>query len=89
MDKINTEVKITILFFAKARELTGHKEYKIYVPREISSVDLLDKIVHTFKLESIHNQIILSVNEEFVIPNSTLVLTEKDKIAVIPPLSGA
>lgn len=82
------QIQTTILFFAKAREITGCKECKLYVPRKLSSADLFDKIIYTFKLESIRNQIILAVNEEFVIPNSILVLSEKDKIAVIPPLSG-
>lgn len=83
-----TKIKVTILFFAKARELTGNKECQIYIPRRLSAVDLLDKIIYTFGLDTIRNQLILSVNEEFVIPNCILVLSEKDKIAVIPPLSG-
>lgn len=86
MDK--TEIQTTILFFAKARELTGCKECKLRIPRQLSSADLLVKIIHTFELESIRNQIILAVNDEFVVPNSILILSEKDKIAVIPPLSG-
>ncbi|XP_036143501.1 uncharacterized protein LOC105833808 isoform X2 [Monomorium pharaonis] len=86
MDK--TEIQTTILFFAKARELTGCKECKLCLPRKLSSADLFDKIVHTFELQSIRNNLILAVNEEFVTPNSTLILSEKDKIAVIPPLSG-
>lgn len=88
MDKSETQVQITILFFAKARELTGCKECKLYIPRELSSADLFDKIVHTFKLHSLQSQLILAVNEEFIVPNSILALSEKDKIAVIPPLSG-
>lgn len=88
MDTIDTPIQTTILFFAKAREITGCKEHKLYVPRKLSSTDLFDKIICTFELESIRNQIILAVNEEFVVPNSILVLSEKDKIAVIPPLSG-
>ncbi|XP_026824738.1 molybdopterin synthase sulfur carrier subunit-like isoform X4 [Ooceraea biroi] len=88
MDETINQIEATILFFAKARELTGTKECKIYIPRELSSTDLFDRIIRTFKLESIRNQIILALNEEFIAPNSTLVLSEKDEIAVIPPLSG-
>lgn len=84
-----TEIQTTILFFAKARELTGCKECKLDIPRKLSSIDLFDKIVHTFELESIRNQIILAVNDEFVVPSSILLeLSVKDKIAIIPPLSG-
>ncbi|KYM85081.1 Molybdopterin synthase catalytic subunit [Atta colombica] len=86
MDK--TEIQATILFFAKARELVGSKECKLSIQKKLSSADLFDKIVHAFDLESIRNQIILAVNDEFVVPNSILILSENDKIAVIPPLSG-
>ncbi|KAG5307741.1 MOC2A synthase, partial [Pseudoatta argentina] len=86
MDK--TEIQATILFFAKARELVGCKECKLSIQKKLSSADLFDKIVHAFELESIRNQIILAVNDEFVVPNSILILSENDKIAVIPPLSG-
>lgn len=89
MDNTETQIETTVLFFAKARELTGCKECKLCVPKTLSSTQLFDKIIRTFgQLESIRNQIILAVNEEFVIPNSILVLSEKDKIAIIPPLSG-
>ncbi|KAL6260013.1 hypothetical protein P5V15_009920 [Pogonomyrmex californicus] len=89
MDETTTQIEITILFFAKARELAGCKECKFHVPKKLSSADLLDKIIHTFNLQSIRDQIVLAVNEEFqIIPNNILVLSEKDKIAVIPPLSG-
>jgi len=84
----NTQIHTTVLFFAKAREITGCKEHELYVKRKLSSTELFDKIIHTFQLESIRNQIILAVNEEFIDLNTILVLSEKDKIAVIPPLSG-
>lgn len=87
-DEIAKEIEVTVLCFAKARELTGNKECKIHISRKLSSTDLLEKIISTFQLEAIRNQLILAINEEFVIPNSILVLSEKDKIAIIPPLSG-
>lgn len=83
-----TKIEVTVLFFAKAREITGNKECQIYIPRKLSADDLLDQIIYTFRLEAIRNQLTLAVNEEFVVPNSILLLTEKDKIAIIPPLSG-
>lgn len=88
MDEIIPHIQATILFFAKARELSGTKECKIRIPRRLSSTDLLEKIISDFKLESIRNQIILAVNEEYVVADTILELSEKDKIAVIPPLSG-
>lgn len=88
MDEIITFVQTTVLFFAKARELAGTKESKIHIPTKLTTTDLLEKIICDFNLESIRNQIILAVNEEFVASDTILELSEKDRIAVIPPLSG-
>lgn len=88
MDYGAVETQVKILFFAKARELTGRTECRITVPRKLSYVDLADKIISQFNLESIRDTLILAVNEEFVAANTTLMLSEKDEIAVIPPLSG-
>lgn len=88
MDEITTEIQVTVLFFAKARELVGSTERKICVPKQISAVDLFEKIVFNFNLEIIRKNILLAVNEEFIDPLADLVLSEEDKIAVIPPLSG-
>lgn len=88
MDDSVVEIQVKILFFAKARELTGEKECFIIVPRKLSYTDLIDKVINSFKLESIRDTLILAVNEEFIPSDAILVLSEKDEIAVIPPLSG-
>ena len=83
-----TEIQVKVLFFAKARELTGRKECYIAVPQKLSYTDLLVKIINQFNLESIRDILILAVNEEFVPLDRILIFSEKDEIAVIPPLSG-
>ncbi|XP_076757018.1 molybdopterin synthase sulfur carrier subunit-like isoform X2 [Xylocopa sonorina] len=88
MDESAVETQVKVLFFAKARELTGKKECYITVSRKLSYADLLNKIISQFKLESIRDSLILAVNEEFVSSDATLTLSEKDEIAIIPPLSG-
>ncbi|KAK1117236.1 hypothetical protein K0M31_016792 [Melipona bicolor] len=88
MDDSVTEVQVKVLFFAKARELTGRKECYITVPQKLSYTDLLVKVINQFNLESIRDILILAVNEEFVPLNRILIFSEKDEIAVIPPLSG-
>ncbi|XP_011496618.1 PREDICTED: molybdopterin synthase sulfur carrier subunit [Ceratosolen solmsi marchali] len=80
--------RVKILFFAKARELSGFKESEIVVPVLISFIELKDQVIEIFNLETIRDIVILAVNEEFVEPDAFLKLTEKDEIAVIPPLSG-
>lgn len=81
-------VSVKILFFAKARELSSVKESKLTIPKEITYDNLRDKIVSEFNLGSIRENLILALNEDFVAENVKLNLSEKDEIAVIPPLSG-
>ena len=83
-------VKVKILFFGKAYELSGVKESYISVPSRISSTFLIDKIVERFGLQDISNIIILAINEEYISQEGQqeLNLKEKDEIAVIPPISG-
>ncbi|KAJ8924412.1 hypothetical protein NQ315_007208 [Exocentrus adspersus] len=49
---------------------------------------LLEKIVTTFSLESIQNNIILALNEQYCDSNTIITLKPGDELAVIPPLSG-
>lgn len=88
MEDTNTEIQVRVLFFSKAREITGNKESKISVPRRLSSAELFNKIIHTFNLEALCSQVIITVNEEYLTSNNILALSETDTIAVIPPLSG-
>jgi molybdopterin converting factor subunit 1 len=81
-------VEIQVLFFAKARELCGEKESQLLVPSTVSYNNLLDQIVKKFSLESIRNNLILAINEEYATAGSVVQLKEGDKVAVIPPLSG-
>ena len=81
-------VFVKILFFAKARELSCVKESKLSIPKEITYLRLRDRIVSKFNLESIRENLILALNEDFITEDVKLNLSEKDEIAVIPPLSG-
>lgn len=88
MDDSTYPIHVTVLFFAKARELVGIKEIKITVPNKILAADLLELIVTTYGLESIKDTVILAVNEGYVASDVKLQLSENDVIAIIPPLSG-
>lgn len=83
-------VKVKILFFAKASELSGTKETHLLIPTTITALFLINKIVNQFGLQSISNNILLSVNQEYVKKDSEnqLCLKEGDEIAIIPPISG-
>lgn len=80
--------RVRVLFFAKARELAGIKESELVLPKILSSGELKERLVRDYRLESIRDVFILALNEEFVESDVKLCLSERDEIAVIPPLSG-
>lgn len=82
------KVEVKILFFAKAKEITGTTCGVLFVYSPISCAQLLKEIVTTYRLEDIQKNIILALNEEYCSTDSTIELKIGDEIAVIPPLSG-
>lgn len=80
-------VEVTVLLFAKAREIVGKKQEKLVLPNTLTYAELFDRIVEEFSLQSIKDSLILAVNEEFCTEDS-FELRSGDEIAVIPPLSG-
>ena len=88
----NTNFKpryVKVLFFAKARELAGVNHSEIVVTGTLTYRQLTDKIINQFGLETIRDSIILALNEEWLDRQSSFIeFTDKDEIAVIPPLSG-
>lgn len=81
-------INVSVLFFAKAREIVGKSEATLSVNQEISYSALLDTISQTFHLSEIKENVILAVNESFCARGDSIRLSEGDKVAVIPPLSG-
>ncbi|KAJ9574066.1 hypothetical protein L9F63_008592 [Diploptera punctata] len=84
----SSAVEVKILFFAKARELSGVKESKLLVESLIPYRSLLQKIVESFSLESIQKSVILAINEDYADCEAEIQLKAGDQIAIIPPLSG-
>nr|CAD7612685.1 unnamed protein product [Timema genevievae] len=85
----NLKVPVKVLFFAKARELSGRKESELEIECSLTYECLLDTLVKEFSLELVENHLILAVNQEYKSAGHNIVLKAGDEIAVIPPLSGA
>ena len=83
-----TSVRLRVLLFAGARELSGCCEGEIIVSSTETYSNLLSKVVKQFSLFKIQNSVILAVNEVYPDPEQNLHLRDGDLIAVIPPLSG-
>lgn len=83
-----TEVTVTVIFFAQARELAKLKKTTAQVPQILFGHELRNKLIHQFNLTSIGNVFVLAINENYISDNLEITLKENDTVAVIPPLSG-
>ena len=95
MSDVNDDsaVRVTLLFFGKARELVGISRIEVDdlvgISAEYSGTKLLQTLVAAFPaLDPIRNSIILAHNLEYVEGDQTVRLRTGDEIAVIPPVSG-
>ena len=84
-----SEVTLTVLFFAKARELVGSSSVTTSIPASIRYSELLSHLEAEFPgLQRLGRTFVLSLNENYIDQEEELVLTNGDEIAVIPPISG-
>ncbi|XP_032217977.1 molybdopterin synthase sulfur carrier subunit-like [Nematostella vectensis] len=93
MDLLNngtdSKVKVVLLFFAQSRELAEQKSAEISLPVETSREELLETITNLYpRISQIQNNIVLSVNQQYLEEECTVRLQTGDEIAVIPPISG-
>lgn len=88
MDEVDA-VEIKVLFFAKSREITGIKEANIKIVPRLLGRDLLENILAEFpKLKILQDNLLLSVNQEYIEKEQLVEVFSGDEVAVIPPISG-
>jgi len=86
-------IRITILFFASAREAADNTpQIELDVPKGCDATTLRkllsDKYPKLAPMVMDEESMTLALNEEYVLPNQTIELKPGDTVALIPPISG-
>jgi molybdopterin converting factor subunit 1 len=80
-------ISITILYFARVKDITGVKKETMDLPPNTSIKKLLAKISLSYPdIKSILNVVKISVNYKMIDMNT--ILKDGDEVALLPPVSG-
>ena len=81
-------MKVTILYFAAVRDLTGIAEETIDVPTDVTTIERLRAHLATLHptLDGRLGPVRFAKNEEFAAPNEAV--DDGDVVALIPPVAG-
>jgi molybdopterin converting factor subunit 1 len=87
MPRVLPNLRVTVLFFGRVRELTGVAEESLDMPAGATLADLFDRYAQRFpRLAAFRASLVASQNEEFAPWDAAL--AEHDTIAFLPPVSG-
>ncbi len=82
-----SQIHITVLYFASAKDATGRRRESIKLPESTTVRELLSKISSTHpRIINILNTMQIAVNYKVVSVDA--ILKEADEVALLPPVSG-
>ena len=87
---MSDHVTVSLLLFAKARELVGSSRVSLTVPSTISTYPQIVAFIKTEfpVLKRLGDTFVLSHNENYIEQTSEIRLAPGDELAIIPPISG-
>ncbi|KAF1671166.1 Molybdopterin synthase sulfur carrier subunit, partial [Pygoscelis papua] len=82
--------QVVVQYFARRAELAGLRSENLLVPQQITSLQLWEEIVKIHpRLVVIWDPVVFAVQQVYVLlGDQFLVLQPRDKVAIIPPISG-
>ncbi|EFN57367.1 hypothetical protein CHLNCDRAFT_142748 [Chlorella variabilis] len=82
-------VDVTVLFFARSRELSGTSEARISLQPGSTTKTLMQQLLSQYpQLEELQGNFVFSLNQEYLGVDEEQQLKSGDEVAVIPPISG-
>jgi molybdopterin converting factor subunit 1 len=82
-------MRVSVLYFARSREVTGQSEESLELPAGATTRQLAARLTERHPgLASVLRACVFAVNQEYVRLEDGVELKEGDEVAVIPPLSG-
>ena len=79
-------MKVKVLFFGIAKEISEVNSIKIELTKESNVFDFIEIMKAQYSGFSSINDFSIAVNEEYA--NNDVVLKDSDIVAIIPPVSG-
>jgi molybdopterin converting factor subunit 1 len=82
-------MRVSVLYFARSREVAGASEEALDLPEGATTRGLLSALVKLHPgLDGVLRACVLAVNHEYFALDDDVALKEGDEVAIIPPLSG-
>ena len=79
-------IQITVLLFAKLREVLGKGQAELKVPAEATVRDALRILVDEKKARCMEKSLMFAIDQSYV--SADTILKDGDELALIPPVSG-
>jgi len=82
-------MRVSVLYFARSREVAGASEESLDLPPGATTLQLLDHLRSRHPdLGGVLRSCVFAVNHDYVQLGESVELKEGDEVAIIPPLSG-